>query len=115
MADNEIIKALECCNSIDSKHCKPCPLFTDTLCNVTLRNKSLDLINRQQAEIERLKNKCEDCAGCSEWRCDCSNIRNHAIEEFAERVKQEINFPLAVWRVFDNLVKEMTEGGVDNA
>lgn len=36
-------------------------------------------------------------------------IKSEAIKKFAERVKQEINFPLAVWRVFDNIVEEMTE------
>ena len=36
-----------------------------------------------------------------------SVVQSEAIKEFAERVKQEINFPLAVWKVFDNLVKEM--------
>lgn len=38
-------------------------------------------------------------------------IKSEAINEFAERVKQEINFPLAVWKVFDNLVKEMEGEG----
>ena len=37
------------------------------------------------AENERLRNKCEDCAGCSAWKCDCSNIRR----EFAERLKDK--------------------------
>ena len=44
--------------------------------------EALNLINRQKAEIKRLKNKCEDCAGCTEWKCDCSNIRTETIEEF---------------------------------
>lgn len=38
--------------------------------------------------------------------------KSEGIKEFAERVKQKINFPLAVWKVFDNLVAEMT--GDDN-
>ena len=64
----------------------------------------LDIINRQKAET-----KCEDCAGCSQWKCDCANERIEAVKEFAERVKKEINFPLAVWRVFDNILAEMTD------
>ena len=31
---------------------------------------------------------------------------NKAIKKFVEKVKQEINFPLAVWKVFDNIVTE---------
>lgn len=31
---------------------------------------------------------------------------NKAIQKFVEKVKQEINFPLAVWKVFDRIVAE---------
>ena len=56
MNDNEIIKALECCLA-ELCHCKECPRFVRGVddCHVKLYNDSLDLINRQQAEIERLK------------------------------------------------------------
>lgn len=27
--------------------------------------------------------KCEDCAGCTNWKCDCANERDYAINEFA--------------------------------
>lgn len=60
-----------------------------------------------QAENERLKNKCEDCAGCSAWKCDCSNIRN----EFAERLKEIGQKRLWICGItetdIDNLLKEM--------
>lgn len=32
--------------------------------------------------------KCEDCAGCTNWLCDCANIRANAIDEFAEQMKE---------------------------
>ena len=50
MTDNEIKKALECCINDD---CDNCP---DTFgnCEHNAMRKALDLINRQQAEIERL-------------------------------------------------------------
>ena len=58
MTDNEIIKALECCTYSLGVMCKKCPSKT-TLQGLGCRNKlsiaALDLINRQQAEIERLK------------------------------------------------------------
>lgn len=55
MTDNEIIKALECCKHKTYSHCKECVFFGSPSCNLHLATKALDLINRQQAEIERLK------------------------------------------------------------
>lgn len=51
MTDNEIIKALECCKKDD---CDNCPNDFGN-CYANLSGYSLDLINRQQAEIERLR------------------------------------------------------------
>ena len=45
------------------------------------------LIDRLQAENKRLINdKCGDCAGCTQWLCDCSNIR----DAFAQELIYEI-------------------------
>ena len=56
MTDNEIIKALECCASVDDGCLTDCPLYDgDDSCFSTLLKPILDLINRQQAEIERLQ------------------------------------------------------------
>ena len=59
MTDNEIIKALECCVA---SNCGDCTIFNNKeirrvpgRCVQTLEKNALDLINRQQAEIERLK------------------------------------------------------------
>lgn len=55
MTDNEIIKALECYKNAD---CMNCPKWSQEwhsgMCNDFLLSV-LDLINRQKAEIERLK------------------------------------------------------------
>ena len=50
MTDNDIIKALECCN--DNYSCPTdCPLFEDNRdCLLALNKPTLDLINRQKAE-----------------------------------------------------------------
>lgn len=69
-------------------------------------------VEQQKAEIERLRkvleNRGEICKSCDEKYTEkIKRAKAEAIKEFAERVKQEINFPLAVWKVFDNLVKEM--------
>ena len=56
LTDNEIIKALECCNQND---CKTCPYgkynTAGWCCMPKLRKDTLSLINRLQAELERLK------------------------------------------------------------
>ena len=58
MTDNEIIKALECCKI---GNCDDCPFYDiKEDCEVELPEESLDLINRQNAEIERLNKDCED-------------------------------------------------------
>ena len=55
MTDNEIIKALECCNGWDGR-CLNCPLNREgTNCKEKLNSYALDLINRQKLEIEKLK------------------------------------------------------------
>ena len=60
MTDNEIIKALECCllsNKQQVEQCAECPMDETpcTVCQNLLAYHALDLINRQKAEIERLK------------------------------------------------------------
>ena len=54
MTDAEIIKALECCISNDG-NCDICPQHSGTCVNDLLMS-SLDLINRQKAEIEKCVN-----------------------------------------------------------
>ena len=51
MTDKEIIKAMECCKKDD---CDNCPNDFGN-CYANLSGYSLDIINRQQAEIERLR------------------------------------------------------------
>ncbi len=52
MTESEIMKALECCASW--KSCKKCPLFLWEDCTGSLKEFALDLINRKNAEIEKL-------------------------------------------------------------
>ena len=52
--DNEIVKALECCKN-DGIICGECPYKKANGCMEKLSADALDLINRQNAEIERLK------------------------------------------------------------
>ena len=139
MTDNEIIKALECCTQ--QVGCKGCPLVISNemkyhggyACAEKLRKSSLDLINRQKAEIEKLERieaigtKTIETQNAEIERLQNERIERireltrvvydkeiakakvEAIKEFAERVKGECE---GGWleieeSVFDNLVKEM--------
>jgi hypothetical protein len=64
MTDKEIIKALECYQSID------------------IVKSGLDLINRQQAEISEYKDKCERCG--AKTRVCIENLQNNIAEKQAE-------------------------------
>ena len=66
MTEAEIIKALEhCTSSATSGACNGCPLNTKDGCNSLaytynlLEKLALDLINRKNAEIEKLKSEIE--------------------------------------------------------
>ena len=110
MTDKEIIKALECCAS--GKNCEECSLN----CKAPTSKDILDLINRQQAEIENLqkelaskglkysileREKAEDILGFVD---DLKLARAEAIKEFAGRLTKEM---YTVGFDIDNLVKEM--------
>ena len=53
MTDNEIIKAMEWCSGW-GKTCGKCPYKGIAFCANTVKHDALDLIKRQQAEIEEL-------------------------------------------------------------
>ncbi len=105
MTDNEIVKALECCTS--KMQCFDCPRFDGiwgmrafTHCDSKMKSDALDLINRQKAEIERLKgevakeficfvgnpHKVEQCPYLEEL----SKVKAEAIKETVEKVADEV-------------------------
>lgn len=49
MTDKEIIKGLECCVNED---CDDCPNRSGLFCVVKIESYALDLINRQQEQLE---------------------------------------------------------------
>ena len=136
MSDNDIKKALECCAD-ELRGCEDCP-FSQVECIADTENSlmksALDLINRQQAEIERYlhsiklleKDVADAKAELSEFKAMTVNqIADMAIKAFAEKAKNRIvdstypsfdkeGKPILVWKAsgykeIDNLVKEMTE------
>lgn len=115
MTDKEIIKGLECCiNWGITTSCADCPLCNTGCVHFSKLKETLDLINRQQAEIEELKKVVIDDYA-SEYD---SKIRAEAIKEFAERLKLKIDIDLCeaiecsdylynLPKLIDNLIKEM--------
>ena len=71
MTDNDIIKALECCDKFE---CDECPLdhhsADPVICERRCKQEALDLINRQKAEIERLQSTIESLVNESDDECD---------------------------------------------
>lgn len=46
--------------------------------------RAIGTVEEFKALKEEQQNKCKDCAGCTVWKCDCANVRDMAIDEFAE-------------------------------
>ena len=93
MTDKEIIQALECCIKPTSD-CDNCTYYgydDDLQCFDMSKRDALDLINRQQAENERLQVLLDG------WKTEAyklsdsvDNVKSEAIKEFAERLKSEM-------------------------
>ena len=125
--DDEIVKALECCTS-DKYTCSKCPYedtkhikneefeimpngksYDEWSCDEWLKCDLLNLINRQKAEMERLKEAYalyEETTGLK-W------ARAEAIKKFANMLKLDLGDMFlrshnCVESIIDNLVKEMT-------
>lgn len=110
--DEEIIKALEYCTS--PKVTEECPrqpkgVTCNDGCEFLLMKDALDLINRQQAEIERLRTMN------SELNIGIKKLKEFAAKEFAERLNKHSVYVddydcfMVSAESIDNLVKEMTE------
>ena len=130
MTDNEIKKALEICSNDGG--CCDCPYVSNIACIGIISKNALDLINRQQAEIERLN----DCVNSEdEIRAIMKSqmapmvkeivneqidvamkvARAEAIKDFAERLKKDFGHGVlgmdSVSAIIDNLVQEMVGDG----
>lgn len=128
--DEQIIKALECCSTdVRENPCPKCAFYNKHRCSTLMLNAVSDLINRQNAEIERLKRiideKDKEILGLQKriifWREDLNyqpeKIKSEAIKEFAERLKRcirfddkcEYNSAKRIVGFINYLIKEMTE------
>ena len=135
MTDEQIIKALEyCCGNITfdsdcSTHgCYQVSLPEDRngdirWCRQWLMKDALDLVNRQKADIKRMKkiiSYLKESIDCSrkEYNRLLSKLqqaKSEAIKEFAERLKKylclDLREGISVVTIdnIDKIVKEMTE------
>lgn len=117
ITDEEIIKALRCCSE-PCAECDECPLCCTggVYCyTFEIQKHALNLINRQKAEIERLKGSVI-VNNIMESQKIKREAKFEAIKEFAERLKEKSyktirNYVLTKDVVevcdIDNLVKEM--------
>ena len=96
ITDTEIIEALKCCSKI---HCRGCVFWEmrSAQCVSELLSNTLDLINRQKAEIERLQKQLELAEQCIA-----------EVEDAAYRGGYNDYIDSAI-DSYNNLVKEMTE------
>ncbi len=81
--DDEIVKALECC--CNNEDCIGCPCL-DHGCYYEVQY-SLDPINRQKAEIERLNKEVDRLSQCVLYH---EGQIIDVVEEFAERFENEL-------------------------
>ena len=114
MIDNEIIKAMQCVigNDVNCSECTYQKVLPFPSCRMMCAKNALDLINRQKAEIERLKKNID---GLNIFTTNhIKVIRLQAMKEFAKRLKDNYCFTDRWGKIIpistvDNLVKEMTE------
>lgn len=109
MTDNEIIKAFECCVQ---GNCDDCPFMKTRERCYNLDSLTIDLINRQNTEIEELKAINESRKTDRPFLIAIS--RSEARKEFAEKVDKLLTEhsrgdidDTELYRLFDNILEEM--------
>lgn len=134
MTDNEIIKAMQCVigNEVLCSECTYQKVLPFPSCRRKCAKNALDLINRQNAEIDRLKDlityqkqkikeieqkynqAVDDMFGLIETtRNEIAEAKTEAIKEFIDELKNRVvnkyeYTDIRVFKEIDNLVKEMT-------
>ena len=115
MTDTNIIHALQCCGV--ETNCRNCPLYEERSadCIYTVLKNALDLITRQQAEIENLKVENQSLRGAA------NSLKMHyeeaqaEIERLKSCVKSEDEVREIAKRTMEPLVKEITREQIDIA
>lgn len=130
LTDEDVVEGLErCISTTTAGACDGCPFNKQNLCNNdqwALEKYTLDLINSQKAEIERLKG-CPKCVYEYDGKTTefylqgpCSNfktveqIKSEAYKEFAEKLKEQycdivLYGKIVTVSTIDNCLKEMID------
>ena len=106
MTDEQIKKALERCGQ--HRECCYCNSVEECGNKRVLTASVLDLINRKDAEIVRLRAEADMAEGYADALV--ARAKSEAIKEFAERLKEKRDggkYPYVLVNVIDNLVAEM--------
>ncbi len=106
LTDSDIIKALGCCADDTDDSCQHCPLKEECYANAggteDIKQLALDLINRLQAENERLCQIGGDLLSSgSKLFQETKVIKAEAVKEFAEKL-------LSCYKDFDDANEEIT-------
>ena len=105
MTDNEIIKALECCMDTNGVNCGKCPYCDGCVSseNTSLMMKdTLDLINRQKAELNQYAEEQHELMIEKDKLFDIAEKQKAEIE----RLKKGINIELENYATeYDNKIK----------
>lgn len=124
MTDNEIIRSMECVigNDVNCSECAYQKVLPFPSCRMMCAKNALDLINRQKAEIEKLKQENEFCHKTITENAqralevaveEIEKAKAEAIKEFAERLKEKFGIADCIVTVnnndIDNLVEEVRE------
>ena len=118
LTDNEIVKALEC--RVKGK-CPECPYFHSYPCDKCkkLDKDTLDLINRLQAENERLKEEVKEHIkkSVAKRKYDKALIKAEAYKEFAEKLQKKLDPTLIAITMIGSVLVEVSKSHIssDNA
>lgn len=62
--------------------------YIDAFLTAVLSRPTADVAPK--SEVASMPHKCKDCAGCTQWKCDCSLIEDNAKTEVAREIFEEI-------------------------
>lgn len=129
MKPDEIIKALECCLKTNQAYkCMECHYYKKTVnCLRSLMTDTVDLLNRQKADIERLNNITAQADDFARSICDIRILKGKAIadstdlltyiedekrkaiEDFAERLKSLFDTDYHLDRYYRKTIDDVTK------
>jgi DNA repair exonuclease SbcCD ATPase subunit len=88
MTDNKTMYALQICKERHGLSCRACPFYNENSCVETIAANAFDLINRKQAEIEKLTLELEGIYG----GIDLYKLEYDNAQAEIERLKEGLSF-----------------------